>query len=211
MILILDNYDSFVFNLARYVRELGAEVQVIRNDALTTDDIASMAPAGILLSPGPCTPSEAGISMDVVRRFSGTIPLFGVCLGHQTIGATFGGTVMRASAPLHGQASQISHTGHAMFQNVPKAFAAGRYHSLIVEDITTEGPLIVTARTEDGAIMGLAHKEHITWGVQFHPESVLTEHGHTLLANFLHAAHINTTACSGPAIPNTSECLEQSA
>jgi para-aminobenzoate synthetase component II len=181
MILIVDNYDSFVHNIARYFVELGAGVVVKRNDAVGDADLAVKA---IVISPGPCTPTEAGVSLDVVRRFSGRLPILGVCLGHQVIGQVFGGRVVRAQEPMHGEASSIRHDGAGVFAGLPQGFAAGRYHSLIVEDV--EGTdLTVTARSETGEIMGLQHKVHSTFGVQFHPESILTEHGYDMLRNFL--------------------------
>jgi anthranilate synthase component 2/para-aminobenzoate synthetase component 2 len=183
VILIVDNYDSFVHNVARYVRELGQEAEVIRNDALSPDDIGGQV-RGIILSPGPCTPNEAGVSLDLIRVFSGRLPILGICLGHQCIGQAFGGRVVRAKRPMHGEASEIHHGGKGVFANMPPDFNAGRYHSLIVELAGTE-PVTVTARSEDGEIMGLEHVSHPTFGVQFHPESVLTEQGHDLLRNFL--------------------------
>jgi para-aminobenzoate synthetase component II len=180
MILMIDNYDSFVHNIARYFRELGAPVNVVRNDEVPTR-IHSKA---IVISPGPCTPDEAGASMDVIRQFSGKIPILGVCLGHQAIGQVFGGRVVRAREPMHGEASNIQHDGGGVFAGLPQGFAAGRYHSLIVEDVE-DTELIVTARSNTGEIMGLQHKQHPTFGVQFHPESILTEHGYDMLRNFL--------------------------
>jgi anthranilate synthase component 2/para-aminobenzoate synthetase component 2 len=181
MILIIDNYDSFVHNIARHFVELGAEVVVKRNDQIGDTDLAVKA---IVVSPGPCTPTEAGASPDVVRRFSGRLPILGVCLGHQVIGEVFGGKVVRAREPMHGEASSIQHDGSGVFGGLPQGFAAGRYHSLIVEDVD-QTDLLVTARSETGEIMGLQHKTHPTFGVQFHPESILTEHGYDLLRNFL--------------------------
>jgi anthranilate synthase component 2/para-aminobenzoate synthetase component 2 len=181
MILIIDNYDSFVHNIARYFVELGADVVVKRNDQ--GDDVERAAKA-IVISPGPCTPTEAGVSLDVVRRFSGRLPILGVCLGHQVIGEVFGGKVVRAREPMHGEASSIQHDGAGVFAGLPQGFAAGRYHSLVVEDVE-DTDLIVTARSETGEIMGLQHKVHPTFGVQFHPESILTEHGYDMLRNFL--------------------------
>lgn len=183
MILVIDNYDSFVHNVTRYLRELGAEAQVKRNDALKPEAIASDV-TGIVISPGPCTPREAGISLDVVKRFSGAVPILGICLGHQCIGEAFGGRVTRARRPMHGEASAIRHDGQGVLSGLPDGFNAGRYHSLIVE-LDGDEPLAVTARSEDGEIMGVEHKSHPTFGVQFHPESVLTEHGYDILRNFL--------------------------
>ncbi len=181
MILIIDNYDSFVHNIARYFVELGAEVNVKRNDDVSEADLSAKA---IVVSPGPCTPYEAGASLDVVERFSGRLPILGVCLGHQVIGQVFGGKVLRAREPMHGEASRIRHDGTGVFKGLPQDFAAGRYHSLIVEDVD-QTDLRVTARSETGEIMGLQHKSHPTFGVQFHPESILTEHGYDMLRNFL--------------------------
>lgn len=181
MILIIDNYDSFVHNIARYFVELGADVVVKRNDQV--DDVDGAVRA-IVVSPGPCTPTEAGVSLDVVRRFSGRLPILGVCLGHQVIGEVFGGRVVRAREPMHGEASRIQHDGAGVFQGLPQGFAAGRYHSLIVEDVG-DTELRVTARSETGEIMGLQHLAHPTYGVQFHPESILTEHGYDMFRNFL--------------------------
>ena len=180
MILIVDNYDSFVYNIARYFVELGQEVLVKRNDEVGEADLKAKA---IVISPGPCTPLEAGDSLDIVRRFSGQLPILGVCLGHQCIGEAFGGKVTRAKRPMHGDSSEIIHDGTGLFKGIPNRFNAGRYHSLIVE---TENPALeITARSDDGEIMGLKHRDHPTYGVQFHPESILTEHGYAMLRNFL--------------------------
>lgn len=186
MILIVDNYDSFVFNVARYFEELGAATEVARNDAVAPAQIESAS--AIVISPGPCTPHEAGQSLDIVRAFSGRKPILGICLGHQVIGEVFGGEVKRARRPLHGEASDIAHDGQGVFEGLPQNFAAGRYHSLIVDLTGRDTPLTITARSEDGEVMGLRHKEHPTFGVQFHPESILTEHGYDMLRNFLKAA-----------------------
>ena len=181
MILIIDNYDSFVFNLARYFEELGENVNVVRNDNIGPHHIKAKA---IVISPGPCTPHEAGASKEIVKEFSGKLPILGVCLGHQVIGEVFGARVTRAKTPLHGEASNIEHDGKGIFTNVPQNFSAGRYHSLIVDEV--EGtPLRITARAGNGEVMGLQHEIHPTFGVQFHPESILTEHGYDLLRNFL--------------------------
>jgi para-aminobenzoate synthetase component II len=181
MILIVDNYDSFVFNVARYFEELGQHTKVVRNDEIQNVDLTAKA---IVISPGPCTPNEAGASMDIVRGYSGKLPILGICLGHQVIGAVFGGEVKRARRPMHGDSSEIEHTGTGVFEGVPQRFSAGRYHSLIVDRVENTD-LEITARSDDGEIMGLQHKHHPTFGVQFHPESILTEHGYDLFRNFL--------------------------
>ncbi len=185
MILVIDNYDSFTYNLVQYLGELGAELEVRRNDQTTVDEIARMAPERIVISPGPKTPTEAGICLDVIQKFSGKIPILGVCLGHQAIGQAFGGKVIRAPEIMHGKTSQISHDGKTIFSNLPNPFPATRYHSLIVERSSLPDCLEISATTADGLIMGLRHKQHKVEGVQFHPESVLTEAGKQLLANFL--------------------------
>lgn len=181
MILIIDNYDSFVHNIARYFVEVGQEVKLRRNDEVSDADLEVRA---IVISPGPCTPQEAGSSLDVVRKFSGRIPILGICLGHQVIGEVFGGKVVRALHPMHGDSSEIRHDGTGIFEGLPQNFNAGRYHSLIVQGVE-HADLRVTATSSDGEIMGLAHKTHPTFGVQFHPESILTEHGYDMLRNFL--------------------------
>jgi anthranilate synthase component 2 len=186
MILLIDNYDSFVHNLARYVRELGEDAMVRRHDAITLDEIARLAPTHIILSPGPCTPAEAGISTDVVRQFGPSIPLLGVCLGHQCIGAAYGGRIVRAKRPMHGKVSRIIHDGMGIFVGLPSPFVATRYHSLVIEASTVPDVLRVTAMTEDAEIMAVEHRTHPVVGVQFHPESALTEHGYLLLDTFLH-------------------------
>ncbi|WP_395685241.1 anthranilate synthase component II [Aestuariivirga sp.] len=183
MILIVDNYDSFVHNIARYLVELGADCRVVRNDRVNGDDLDTAR--AIIISPGPCTPQEAGQSMDIIRNYSGRRPILGICLGHQAIGAVFGGRVTRARRPMHGEASEIAHDGNGLFKGLPPRFSAGRYHSLIVELADYSGPLMVTAQSEDGEIMGLRHASEPTYGVQFHPESILTEGGYDLLQNFL--------------------------
>lgn len=184
MILLIDNYDSFVFNIARYLTELGADVSVVRNDAIDLDGVGALSPSGILVSPGPCAPDSAGVSRDVVRAFSGRLPILGVCLGHQCIGDVFGGRVSPAREPMHGRATSIRHDGTALFAGVPQGFRAGRYHSLIV-DLDEGSPLRANAWSDGGEIMGLVHREHPTFGVQFHPESILTEHGYDILRAFL--------------------------
>jgi len=186
MILVIDNYDSFTFNLVQYLGELGETPRVYRNDKITPDDIAEMKPDHILVSPGPCTPHEAGISMEVIRRFSGQIPILGVCLGHQSMSAVFGGEVIRAPRLMHGKTSPIEHNGEGVFKGLPSPFIATRYHSLIVPE-PLPACLVKTAWTKEGELMGLRHREHPTFGVQFHPESILTEHGHQMLKNFLEA------------------------
>ena len=186
MILIVDNYDSFVFNIVRYCQELGSDTLVRRNDALMLSDIEALQPERIILSPGPCGPHEAGLSLDIIRRFSGEIPILGICLGHQCIGEAFGGTVTRAKRPMHGLDSIINHNGTGIFHTIPNRFKAGRYHSLIVTlPLNETGDLHITARSEEGEIMGMQHKHHPTFGVQFHPESILTEYGHELIGNFV--------------------------
>ena len=185
MILVIDNYDSFTYNLVQYLGELGAEPEVHRNDQITVEEIARLAPERIVISPGPKTPTEAGICLDVIQKFSGKVPILGVCLGHQAIGQAFGGKVIRAPELMHGKTSPISHDGRTIFANLPNPFLATRYHSLIVERSTLPDCLEISATTPDGLIMGLRHKKLKVEGVQFHPESVLTEAGKQLLANFL--------------------------
>lgn len=182
MILIVDNYDSFVYNVARYFDELGQPTRVVRNDAVISADLDATA---IVISPGPCTPHEAGQSVGLVREYSGKLPILGICLGHQVIGEVFGGKITRARRPMHGEASEILHDGEGVFASLPNRFSAGRYHSLIVDLDGRDTPLAVTARSDDGEIMGLKHRDHPTFGVQFHPESILTEHGYDMLRNFL--------------------------
>jgi para-aminobenzoate synthetase component 2 len=184
MILVIDNYDSFTFNLVQYLGELGEHPQVYRNDKISLDEISKLKPDHILISPGPCTPHEAGISKSVIERFSGYVPILGVCLGHQAIGEVFGGKVSRAPRLMHGKTSPIEHSGEGIFTGLPSPFIATRYHSLIVEEPLPE-TLLRTAWTGEGELMGLQHREHPTFGVQFHPESILTEHGHRMLKNFL--------------------------
>jgi anthranilate synthase/aminodeoxychorismate synthase-like glutamine amidotransferase len=188
MILLIDNYDSFVFNLARYFREMGQETAVVRNDRIGVAEIERLRPAAIVLSPGPCTPNEAGVCVEVVRALSKTFPMLGVCLGHQAIAAAFGGKVVRAAEPMHGRASPIHHDGAGLFEDLPNPVSATRYHSLIVDAATLPRELAITARTPDGVPMALAHRALPILGVQFHPESVLTDCGHRLLRNFLRIA-----------------------
>jgi anthranilate synthase/aminodeoxychorismate synthase-like glutamine amidotransferase len=185
MILLLDNYDSFTYNLAQYLGELGCTVEVHRNDKITVEEIARRKPEHIVISPGPCTPQEAGISVELVERLAGKFPILGVCLGHQAIGAAFGGKIVRASKLFHGKTSQIYHDNKNIFRKLPDPFTATRYHSLIVERKSLPRELAITAETDDGIIMGLRHRRHKIEGVQFHPESVLTESGKQLLKNFL--------------------------
>jgi len=190
MLLMIDNYDSFTYNVVQYLGELGADVRVGRNDDNSVDDIALLAPEKIVISPGPCTPNEAGISMDVIRRFAGTVPLLGICLGHQSIGQVFGGEVLRARRVMHGKTSPIHHRGEGVFRDLSQPFEATRYHSLVVARESLPDCLEITAWTETESgeldeIMGLRHRELAVEGVQFHPESILTAHGHDLLRNFL--------------------------
>ena len=190
MLLMIDNYDSFTFNLVQYLQVLGAEVEVVRNDAMTVDEIEKLAPQRIVISPGPCTPNEAGVSLEVIERLGPTTPILGVCLGHQSIGQAYGGKVVRAGRIMHGKTSPIRHQGQGVFAGLPDGYEATRYHSLVVERASLPDELEITAWTEnaDGSfeeIMGLRHREHPVEGVQFHPESILTGHGHALLKNFL--------------------------
>jgi len=185
MILVIDNYDSFVYNLAQYLGELGWEPIVYRNDKITLAQIEELAPSHIVISPGPCTPLEAGISNDVLKRFAGRIPILGVCLGHQCIGHVFGGEVVRADLPLHGKTSFIHHDGRTIYRNVPNPFEAGRYHSLVIKPGTLPPSVEIAAHTDSGEIMGVRHSKYVVEGVQFHPESILTPIGHDLLRNFL--------------------------
>ena len=198
MFLLIDNYDSFTYNLFHFLGELGAALVVKRNDAVTVDEAMAMAPQGIILSPGPCDPDRAGICLELVAAAAAArIPLLGVCLGHQAIGQAFGGRVVRAPAPMHGKMSAVHHHGDSVFRDLPTPFAATRYHSLLVDRPSLPHDLAVTAETEDGLIMGLAHRQLPIHGVQFHPESIASEHGHRLLGNFLHlAGHETTTLVS---------------
>ena len=193
MILLLDNYDSFVFNLARYLVELGAETEVVRTDAVSVSDVSAKRPDAIVISPGPCGPREAGISLDVVRELGSSVPILGVCLGHQVIAEAYGGRVVRGD-PCHGRTSDIEHDERSIFAGLPNPLTAARYHSLVVEPQTLPRCLRVTARTGDDLIMGIEHRTHPVFGVQFHPESVLTDHGHRLLAGFLREGSIRERA-----------------
>jgi len=188
MFLLIDNYDSFVYNLRHYLGELGAEVKVVRNDALTAAEALAMGPEGIVLSPGPGYPDSAGICLDLIRKAAGKVPILGVCLGHQAIGQAFQGRIVRAPAPVHGKTSEIHHNGTGLFASIPSPFRATRYHSLVVERATMPPSLEVTAWTDDGLVMGLAHRDLTVHGVQFHPESIASEHGHAMLRNFLDLA-----------------------
>jgi len=185
MLLMIDNYDSFTYNLVQYLGELGADVQVYRNDALTLDQIAAWKPERIVLSPGPCTPSEAGICVPLIRRFAGEMPILGVCLGHQAIGQAFGGRIVRASRVMHGKLSEVKHRGTGVFSGLESPLTATRYHSLAIERASLPSCLEITAESDDGEIMGVRHRDASVEGVQFHPEAILTEQGHELLANFL--------------------------
>jgi len=185
MVLMIDNYDSFTYNLVQYLGELGEEVRVYRNDRITCDEIEELKPEHIIISPGPCSPNKAGVSLAVIERFAGVIPILGVCLGHQAIGQAFGGAVVRAFRLMHGKTSSIYHDGRSVFRDIPSPFTATRYHSLIVDRDSLPECLEISAWTGEGEIMGLRHRAYPVEGVQFHPESILTEHGHKLLQNFL--------------------------
>jgi len=185
MVIIIDNYDSFVYNLAQYLGELGWEPRVFRNDEITPKEIEDLEPTHIIISPGPCTPREAGISNDVVRYFAGKIPVLGVCLGHQCIGYVYQGRISHAPFPTHGKSSMVYHDGKTVYRNLPNPFEAGRYHSLVVDWDNLPDYMEITAKTSDGMIMGIRHKEYVVEGIQFHPESIMTDVGHLLLANFL--------------------------
>ena len=197
MLLMIDNYDSFTYNLVQYLGELGADVHVHRNDAITLEQIAAWEPSLIVISPGPCTPNEAGISVPLIQRFAGRIPILGVCLGHQAIGQAFGGRIVRAQRVMHGKLSPVTHDGRGVFAGLPSPFAATRYHSLAIEPASLPATLEVTATADDGEIMGVRHRELAVEGVQFHPEAILTEHGKRLLANFLACA--GASASGAPA------------
>lgn len=194
MLLLIDNYDSFTYNLVQYLGEMGEEVKVFRNDALNCSQIAALQPEALLLSPGPCTPNEAGICLEAVRFFQGRIPILGVCLGHQVIGQAFGGEVVRAERLMHGKTSLVYHDGRTIYKNMPNPFVATRYHSLILKRETLPSCLEISAETDRGEIMGVRHREFLIEGVQFHPESILTEGGKTLLRNFLNIVREKTPA-----------------
>lgn len=188
MILLIDNYDSFVYNLAQYIGELGWHPEVYRNDAITPDQIEELQPTHIVISPGPGTPLDAGVSNDVISRFGGVIPILGVCLGHQCIGYSYGGEIVRAEPPMHGKTSLLHHDGRTVFTDVPSPFPGGRYHSLIIERDTCPSCLEVSAWTDEGVIMGVRHNKYVVEGIQFHPESILTDVGHAILKNFLNTS-----------------------
>ncbi|MGE6696513.1 anthranilate synthase component II [Hyphomonas sp. NPDC076900] len=188
MILVLNNRDSFVFNLARYFRELGCEIEIVDSDRITVAGIAAMAPEAMVVSPGPCTPAEAGVSLEAIGAFGGRVPILGVCLGHQAIAAAFGWPVTRAKSPAHGRAARIKHTGLRLFEGLPPAFDVGLYHSLVAEVPEAGGDLVIDAISPSGEVMALSHSELPVYGIQFHPESILTEHGPALLRNFLNLA-----------------------
>ena len=185
MVLVIDNYDSFVYNLVQYLGEFGQDIKVVRNDKIRIFEIEQLVPTHILISPGPCTPTEAGVSLEVIQRFKGAIPMLGVCLGHQAIGQAFGGQVIRAQRPVHGKVSTMYHDGQGVFAGIMNPFKATRYHSLLLEKESLPSCLEITAQTEEGEIMGVRHREFPIEGVQFHPESILTEHGHVIMKNFL--------------------------
>jgi anthranilate synthase/aminodeoxychorismate synthase-like glutamine amidotransferase len=188
MILMIDNYDSFTYNLVHYLGELGERVMVFRNNRITLEDVGRLGPDMVVVSPGPCTPKEAGISVDLIREFSGRIPILGVCLGHQSIGYAFGGRIVRADRLLHGKTSMIYHDGKGIYEGIPNPFEATRYHSLLVERESLPDELEITAWTSEGEIMGIRHRDYPTEGVQFHPESILTKHGKEILRNFIRIA-----------------------
>jgi len=189
MLLMIDNYDSFTYNVVQYLGELGADVRVYRNDAITLDEVAALHPEQIVISPGPCTPAEAGVSVELIRRFAGHIPILGVCLGHQSIGAAFGGRIVRAGRLMHGKTSPIFHDGRTIFHGLSQPFEATRYHSLLIERTTLPECLELSAWTAEGEIMGVRHRQFLLEGIQFHPESILTVEGKQLLKNFLDLAH----------------------
>jgi anthranilate synthase component II len=187
MLLMIDNYDSFTFNLVQYFGELGEDVRTLRNDAIDVAGMAALKPARIVFSPGPCTPKEAGVCMEAIRHFAGKVPMLGVCLGHQSIGAALGGRVVRAQRPMHGKTSTIRHDGEGVFSGVPQGFTVVRYHSLVIERASMPADLLVSASADDGEVMAVRHRDLPIEGVQFHPESILSEHGHALLRNFIAA------------------------
>lgn len=193
MLLMIDNYDSFTFNLVQYFAELGAKIKTIRNDAIDIAGVEALAPEALIVSPGPCTPSEAGISVEAIKHFAGKLPILGVCLGHQSLGQAYGGNVIRADRLMHGKTSPITHDGKGVFENMPNPFEATRYHSLVVEESSLPDCLEISARSDTGEIMGLRHREHLIEGVQFHPESILTDHGKELCGNFLKMAKVDTS------------------
>ncbi len=194
MLIMIDNYDSFTYNLVQYLGELGQEVAVYRNDQITTDQLGELSPEYVVISPGPCTPNEAGISVDLVSRYAGAIPILGVCLGHQSIGQAFGGNIVHAQQIMHGKTSMVHHNGAGVFNNLDNPFRATRYHSLVIEKETMPDCFEITAWTDDGEIMAVKHREFAIEGVQFHPESILTENGHALLSNFLVNSRSQITA-----------------
>ncbi|MFC4769600.1 anthranilate synthase component II [Effusibacillus consociatus] len=185
MIAVIDNYDSFTYNLVQYLREFGCEVRVFRNDKVTVQELAALKLSHLLISPGPCTPNEAGISLEAIRFFAGNLPILGVCLGHQSIGQVFGGRIVKAKQMMHGKTSLVEHTGEGVFQGLPSPFRATRYHSLVIQPESLPKCLKVTARSEDGEIMGVQHQDYLITGVQFHPESIMTEGGKKIIQNFL--------------------------
>ncbi|MEX2287909.1 MAG: aminodeoxychorismate/anthranilate synthase component II [Planctomycetaceae bacterium] len=195
MILLIDNYDSFVYNLARYLEEMGCRTRVVRNDRVSVADVRALSPQAIVISPGPCTPQEAGISVALVRELGGEFPILGVCLGHQAIGAAFGAAIIRAPRPVHGRTSAVRHSGARLFAGLPNPLRAARYHSLLIDEATLPGELSITARSEDGLPMAVEHRTLPIFGVQFHPESVLTASGHRLLANFVELAGLPIAMC----------------
>jgi anthranilate synthase component II len=192
MIFMIDNYDSFTFNLVQYLGELGADVHTLRNDAVTVKEIEAAQPSALVVSPGPCTPNEAGVSLAAIRHFAGKIPILGVCLGHQAIGQAFGGRIVRAQKVMHGKTDRLSHQGQGIFAGLPEQFEVARYHSLVIEQSSFPADLEITARSSDGEIMGVRHRSLDIEGVQFHPESIASEQGHALLANFLRRVHVRT-------------------
>jgi len=194
VLLLIDNYDSFTYNLFHYLGQLGADVVVKRNDEISADEAIAMRPDAVVLSPGPCTPNEAGICLELIAKANGTLPILGVCLGHQSIGQVYGGTVVRAPVPMHGKLSRIHHTGKSVFRGLNNDFMATRYHSLTIAPESMPADLEITAVSEDGVIMGVMHKTHPVHGVQFHPESIASENGHALLQNFLHMARMSQPA-----------------